>query len=62
MTIDAITYAQSLTRKTVKGMLTGPETILNRSFFRKDISKRKIAFRIVLALKDEVIDLERVGV
>ncbi|WP_439895944.1 hypothetical protein [Candidatus Endomicrobiellum trichonymphae] len=38
MTIDAITYAQSLTQKTVKGMLTCPVTILNCSFFRKDIS------------------------
>jgi 5-methyltetrahydropteroyltriglutamate--homocysteine methyltransferase len=59
MTVDAITYAQPLTQKPVKGMLTGPVTILNWSFFRKDISKMEIAFQIALALKDEVMDLER---
>jgi 5-methyltetrahydropteroyltriglutamate--homocysteine methyltransferase len=63
MTIDTITYAQSLTQKTVKGTLAGPVTILNWSFFRKDISKKEIVFQIVLALKDEVIiDLERAGI
>ncbi len=41
MTVDEIVYAQSLTQKPVKGMLTGPVTILNWSFFRKDITKKK---------------------
>lgn len=62
MTVDEIVYAQSLTEKPVKGMLTGPVTILNWSFFRKDITKKQIAFQIALALKDEVLDLEDAGI
>lgn len=62
MTVDEIVYAQSLTDRPVKGMLTGPVTILNWSFFRKDITKRDIAFQIALALKDEVLDLEKAGI
>ena len=62
MTVDEIVYAQSLTKKPVKGMLTGPVTILNWSFFRKDISKKEIAFQIALALKEEVMDLEQAGI
>ncbi len=62
MTVDEVVYAQSLTEKTVKGMITGPVTILNWSFFRKDISKKEIAFQIALALKEEVLDLESSGI
>ena len=62
MTVDEIVYAQSLTEKPVKGMLTGPVTILNWSFFRKDITKKEISFQIALALKDEVLDLEKAGI
>lgn len=62
MTVDEILYAQSLTEKPVKGMLTGPVTILNWSFYRKDIPKEDIAYQIALAIRDEVLDLERSGV
>lgn len=62
MTINEIAYAQSLTSKPVKGMLTGPVTILNWSFYRKDIPKKEIAYQIALALRDEVLDLEKVGI
>ncbi len=62
MTVDEVVYAQSLTKKPVKGMITGPVTILNWSFFRKDISKKDIAFQIALALKKEVMDLESAGI
>lgn len=62
MTIDEIVYAQSLTSKPVKGMLTGPVTILNWSFYRKDISKKEVAYQIALALKKEVLDLEKAGI
>ncbi len=58
MTVDEIVYAQSLTEKPMKGMLTGPVTILNWSFFRKDITKKEIAYQIALAIKDEVLDFE----
>lgn len=59
MTIEWSKYAQSLTRKPVKGMLTGPVTILFWSFPREDISLKKIATQIALALHDEVLDLEK---
>ncbi len=62
MTVKEVTYAQSLTAKPVKGMLTGPVTILNWSFFRNDISKKEIAYQIALALKDEVMDLQNAGI
>ncbi len=62
MTINEITYAQSLTSKPVKGMLTGSVTILNWSFYRKDIPKKEIAYQIALALRDEVLDLEKAGI
>ncbi|MDR3112014.1 MAG: 5-methyltetrahydropteroyltriglutamate--homocysteine S-methyltransferase [Elusimicrobiota bacterium] len=62
MTVDNITYAQSLTKKPLKGMLTGPVTILNWSFFRKDIPKKEIAFQLAIALRDEVLDLESAGI
>jgi 5-methyltetrahydropteroyltriglutamate--homocysteine methyltransferase len=62
ITVKDISYAQSLTQKPLKGMLTGPVTILNWSFFRKDISKKDVAFQIALALADEVLDLEKAGI
>ncbi|MDQ7038895.1 MAG: 5-methyltetrahydropteroyltriglutamate--homocysteine S-methyltransferase [Aquificota bacterium] len=62
MTLEEITYAQSLTDKPVKGMLTGPVTILNWSYYREDVPKREIAYQIALALLDEVKDLERAGI
>jgi 5-methyltetrahydropteroyltriglutamate--homocysteine methyltransferase len=62
MTVKEITFAQSLTSKPVKGMLTGPVTILNWSFYRKDIPKKEIAYQIALALREEVLDLERAGI
>ncbi|CUU07543.1 methionine synthase (B12-independent) [Candidatus Thermokryptus mobilis] len=62
MTVKEISYAQSLTSKPVKGMLTGPVTILSWSFYRKDIPKKEIAYQIALALRDEVSDLERAGI
>ena len=62
MTIEEIVFAQSLTKKPMKGMLTGPMTILNWSFIRDDIPKRDIAYQIALSLNDEVIDLEKSGI
>ncbi len=62
MTVEEITYAQSLTDKPVKGMLTGPVTILNWSYYREDIPKEEIAYQIALALLDEVKDLENAGI
>jgi len=62
MTLEEITYAQSLTSKPVKGMLTGPVTILNWSYYREDVPKREIAYQIALALLDEVKDLEKAGI
>lgn len=62
MTLEEITFAQSLTKKPMKGMLTGPMTIMNWSFNRDDIHKKVIANQIALALHDEVIDLEKKGI
>lgn len=62
MTLEEITFAQSLTKKPVKGMITGPVTILNWSFVREDIPKNEVAYQIALALKEEVLDLERAGI
>lgn len=53
--------AQSLTKRPVKGMLTGPVTILNWSFPRKDISRRAQAFQLALALRQEVAALQEGG-
>jgi 5-methyltetrahydropteroyltriglutamate--homocysteine methyltransferase len=61
MTVKEFEYAQSLTDKPVKGMLTGPVTILNWSFPRKDITRQAQAFQLALALRDEVADLEKAG-
>ncbi|MAU83630.1 MAG: 5-methyltetrahydropteroyltriglutamate--homocysteine S-methyltransferase [Gordonia sp.] len=62
MTVDWITYAQSLTSKPVKGMLTGPVTILAWSFVRNDQPVSDSAFQIALAIRDETVDLEKAGV
>lgn len=62
MTVDWSVYAQSLTDKPMKGMLTGPVTILNWSFPREDISLKECAFQIALAIRDEVLDLEANGI
>jgi 5-methyltetrahydropteroyltriglutamate--homocysteine methyltransferase len=58
ITVEYSKFAQSLTGKPVKGMLTGPVTILNWSFPREDVSLKEMAFQIALAIKDEVLDLE----
>lgn len=62
MTVEWITYAQSLTPKPVKGMLTGPVTILNWSFVRDDQARSETCKQLALALREEVLDLERAGV
>ncbi|MTD59144.1 5-methyltetrahydropteroyltriglutamate--homocysteine S-methyltransferase [Amycolatopsis pithecellobii] len=62
MTLDWITYAQSLTGKPVKGMLTGPVTILAWSFVRDDQPLALTADQVALALRDEVRDLEAAGI
>jgi len=62
ISVNWIKYAQSLTEKPVKGMLTGPITILLWSFCREDISLEIISKQIALALRDEVLDLENAGV
>lgn len=62
MTLRETVYAQSLTSKPVKGMLTGPVTILNWSFVRTDIPRSKVAYQIGLALRQEVEELEAAGI
>ena len=62
MTVGWSSYAQSLTDRPVKGMLTGPVTILQWSFVRNDIPERDTTFQIALALRDEVSDLEQAGI
>lgn len=62
ITVAYSQYAQSLTDKPVKGMLTGPVTILNWSFPREDISYKDSVFQIGLAIADEVLDLEKAGI
>jgi len=62
MTVDWITYAQSLTGKPMKGMLTGPVTILNWSFVRDDQPRSVTCRQIALAIREEVLDLERAGI
>jgi len=61
MTVGWWRFAQSLTEKPMKGMLTGPVTILNWSFVRDDIERSATCRQIALAIRDEVIDLERAG-
>jgi 5-methyltetrahydropteroyltriglutamate--homocysteine methyltransferase len=62
MTVDWTVYAQSLTRLPMKGMLTGPITILQWSFVRDDQPRSQTALQIALAIRDEVIDLEAAGI
>ena len=62
MTVRWATYAQSLTDRPVKGMLTGPVTILNWSFVRDDQPRAETCRQIALAIRDEVVDLEAAGI
>ena len=62
MTVDWAEFAQSLTDKPVKGMLTGPVTILHWSFAREDIGRDVIATQLALAIRDEVVDLQNAGI
>ena len=62
ITVEWSVYAQSQTKKQVKGMLTGPVTILNWSFPREDISIKESISQIALAIRDEVLDLEKNGI
>ncbi|OCB52643.1 5-methyltetrahydropteroyltriglutamate--homocysteine S-methyltransferase [Mycobacterium vulneris] len=62
MTVEWITYAQSLTDKPVKGMLTGPVTILAWSFVRDDQPLADTAFQVALAIRDETVDLQAAGI
>jgi 5-methyltetrahydropteroyltriglutamate--homocysteine methyltransferase len=62
MTVREIVFAQSLTEKPVKGMLTGPVTILAWSFGRQDLPAHEVAYQLALALQDEVADLEAAGI
>ncbi len=62
MTVKWSVYAQSLTDKPMKGMLTGPVTILNWSFPREDISLKECTYQIAFAIRDEVLDLEANGI
>ena len=62
MTVDWITYAQSLTDKPVKGMLTGPVTILAWSFVRDDQPLADTANQVALAIRDETVDLQAAGI
>ncbi|HEX5164755.1 MAG TPA: 5-methyltetrahydropteroyltriglutamate--homocysteine S-methyltransferase [Thermomicrobiales bacterium] len=62
MTVNEVVYAQSKTKKPMKGMLTGPVTILNWSFVRDDMPRSEVCNQIALALRDEVADLEAAGI
>jgi len=62
MTVEWSKFAQSLTAHPMKGMLTGPVTILNWSFVRDDIPRRDVCLQIALAIRDEVKDLEKAGI
>ena len=62
MTVEWIRYAQSLTAKPMKGMLTGPVTILNWSFVRDDQPRSASCLQLALAIREEVLDLEQAGV
>jgi 5-methyltetrahydropteroyltriglutamate--homocysteine methyltransferase len=62
MTVRWSAYAQSLTKRPMKGMLTGPVTILQWSFVRNDQPRSDTAIQIALALRDEVLDLEKAGI
>jgi len=62
MTVKWSSYAQSVSKKPMKGMLTGPVTILNWSFPRADVSRELQSKQLALALRDEVVDLEKAGI
>ncbi|MEW6312703.1 MAG: 5-methyltetrahydropteroyltriglutamate--homocysteine S-methyltransferase [Pseudomonadota bacterium] len=62
MTVEWIKYAQSLTDKPMKGMLTGPVTLLNWSFVRDDQPRSASCYQLALAIREEVLDLEKAGV
>lgn len=62
MTVEWSLYAQSLTRKPMKGMLTGPVTILCWSFARDDMHRSQVCRQLALAVRDEVRDLEQAGI
>ena len=62
MTVSWITYAQSKTDKIMKGMLTGPVTILNWSFVRDDLPRGEVSKQIALAIQDEISDLQHAGI
>ncbi len=62
MTVEWSSFAQSLTKKPVKGMLTGPVTMLQWSFVRDDQPRSETCFQIALAIRDEVSDLEKAGI
>lgn len=62
MTVEWIRYAQSLTEKPMKGMLTGPVTILNWSFVRDDQPRSVSCLQLALAIREEVLDLEKAGI
>ncbi|WP_027019018.1 5-methyltetrahydropteroyltriglutamate--homocysteine S-methyltransferase [Corynebacterium sputi] len=62
MTLEWAQYAQSLTPKPVKGMLTGPVTMLSWAFVRSDIPLPSVADQVALAIRDEVVDLESAGI
>ena len=62
MTVGWMTYAQSKTEKIMKGMLTGPVTILNWSFVRDDLERGEVSKQIAVALSDEIDDLQKAGI
>lgn len=62
ITVHWSVYAQKQTKKIVKGMLTGPVTILNWSFPREDISIKESTLQLALAIREEVLDLEKNGI
>jgi len=62
MTVSWMTYAQSKTSKIMKGMLTGPVTILNWSFVRDDMPRAEVSKQIAVALSDEIDDLQQAGI
>ena len=62
MTVEWSAYAQSLTKRPMKGMLTGPVTILNGRSVRDDQPRSATCKQIALAIHDEVLDLEKAGI
>jgi 5-methyltetrahydropteroyltriglutamate--homocysteine methyltransferase len=62
MTVEWSAYAQSLTTQPIKGMITGPVTMLQWSFVRDDLPRSEVCRQIALALRDEVMDLEKAGI